>query len=41
METCKVDDFLQKLKKVVRIALYTDRLLANQIAGKLARINCH
>ena len=35
-----MDDFLQKLKKVVRTC-QTDRLLANQIAGKSVRISCH
>ena len=34
----KMDDFLQKLKKVIRIMLYG---LANQIAGKTVRIGCH
>ena len=35
-----MDDCLQKLKKW-SVSCYTDRLLANQIAGKPVRITCH
>ena len=38
METSEMDDFQQKLKRMV--SRYTDRPLANQIAGKLFRICC-
>ena len=36
-----MDNFLQKLKKLVCIVLYGPAILANQIAGKSVRISCH
>ena len=36
----KIYDFLQKLKRW-SVSCYTDRLSANQIAGKPVRISCH
>ena len=38
IETLKMDDFLQKLKRW-SVSYYTDRLLTNQIAGKPVRIS--
>ena len=36
----KMDDFLQKLNKVVRIVLYGPAIIQS-VAGKPVRISCH